>query len=69
MKPLVVRGFRRNADGSWECVAPCTLEGPNGRIQVAEGRRFWPGTLYMGVDIAKWLDAEAERQGLVKLGK
>ena len=35
--------------------------GPNGRIQVAERRRFCTSTLYMGIDIAKWLDTEAER--------
>ena len=60
-----IKGFRRNKDGSWECVAPSTLEGPNGRIQVSVGRRFYPGMLFMGIDLAKWLDDEAKRQGWV----
>jgi hypothetical protein len=65
---LLIRGFRRHADGSWECVATSTLDGPNGRIQVGEGRRFWPGVRYMGIDVVKWLEDEAERQGRLKRG-
>ena len=48
--------FRRNADGSWTCVAPATLDGPNGRIQVTPGTTFARGTIFMGVDLAAWLD-------------
>jgi hypothetical protein len=54
------RAFVRNDDGSWTCVAPATLIHPGGRIQVAEGSRFYPGTNFMGVDIARWLDAHQE---------
>ncbi len=52
------RFFCRNDDGSWTCVAPATLETPTGRIQVAQGSRFTPGTKFMGFDIAAWLDRE-----------
>ncbi|HUQ73863.1 MAG TPA: hypothetical protein VM183_03985 [Burkholderiales bacterium] len=52
--------FQRNPDGSWTCVAPATLTHPGGRIQVAEGSCFYPGTNFMGVDIAGWLDAHRE---------
>jgi hypothetical protein len=48
--------FQRNADGSWTCVKPTTLEGPNGRIQVSEGSVHRRGALFMGVELAKWLD-------------
>jgi hypothetical protein len=48
--------FRRNADGSWTCVAPATLDGPNGRIQVTPGTTFARGEIFMGVDIAALLD-------------
>ena len=52
------KAFQRNADGSWTCVQPTTLEGPNGRIQVPEGTRFRRGSLFMGVELAKWLDEQ-----------
>lgn len=52
------RAFQRNADGSWTCVKPATLEGPNGRIQVSEGATYRRGMLFMGVELAKWLDEQ-----------
>jgi hypothetical protein len=57
--------FRRDPDGSWECIASSTLNGPSGRIQVTQGTRLSPGTLYMGVDLAAWLEREAQRQALL----
>jgi hypothetical protein len=54
-----IQAFRRDADGSWTCVAPTTFDGPNGRIQVAPGTRFTRGTAFMGVDLATWLDERA----------
>ena len=53
-----LRSFRRNDDGSWTCVAPATLLHPKGRIQVAEGSCFYPGTVFMGVDLAAWLEGQ-----------
>lgn len=50
--------FRKNADGSWTCMSHATLTCPNGRIQVTEGSRFYPGTQFMGFDVARWLDEE-----------
>lgn len=50
--------FVRNADGSWTCVEATTIVHPRGRIQVTEGSRFYPGTDFMGVDLAAWLEAE-----------
>jgi hypothetical protein len=50
------KAFQRNADGSWTCVQPATLEGPNGRIQVPEGVHLKRGMLFMGVELARWLD-------------
>jgi hypothetical protein len=54
------RAFSRNADGSWTCVAPATLVHPRGRIQVAEGACFHPGVIFMGVDVAAWLEEQHE---------
>lgn len=48
--------FRREADGSWVCVTDCTFNGPGGRIQVTRGSVFRPGTVFMGLDVSKWLD-------------
>jgi hypothetical protein len=56
--PELGEAFQRNADGSWTCVKPTTLEGPNGRIQVAEGTIYRRGTLFMGIELAKWLDEQ-----------
>jgi hypothetical protein len=48
--------FCRNPDASWTCVSHATLELPNGRIQVTEGSTFYPGTTFMGFDLASWLE-------------
>jgi hypothetical protein len=64
-----IKDFRRHADGSWECVAASTLNGPMGRIQVNQGLRVWPGMRFMGVDLAKWLDAEVDTDGLLDLAE
>jgi hypothetical protein len=52
--------FCRNADGSWTCISDGTFNGPNGRIQVSAGSRFYPGTTFMGFDLAAWLDRKIE---------
>jgi hypothetical protein len=38
-----------------------------GRIQVNKGVRVWPGMRFMGVDLAQWLEAEADTDGLLDL--
>ena len=67
MPDQFVTHFCRNADGSWTCTSPATLDTPKGRIQVTEGSRFYPGTRFMGFDMASWLDdhlgARAQRCG------
>ena len=37
-------------------MSPATFTGPGGRIQVTAGSRFYPGTIFMGFDLAKWLE-------------
>ena len=51
-----IRHFRRDSDGSWICTSHATLATPKGRIQVTEGSRFYPGTKFMGFDLARWLE-------------
>jgi hypothetical protein len=62
MQEHFVRNFRRNADGSWTCVAHATLSTPKGRIQVTEGSCFFPGTTFMGFDLARWLEERFDGQ-------
>jgi hypothetical protein len=52
------RSFVRNPDGSWTCIAGTTVIHPRGRMQVAEGSRFYPGTEFMGVDIVALLEED-----------
>jgi len=54
-----IDAFQRNADGSWSCVRDVTLNGPGGRIQVPAGKRFHRGTVFMGVDLAGFLEEQA----------
>jgi hypothetical protein len=54
-----IRHFVREPDGAWQCVSPATLETATGRIQVTPGSRFTRGTIFMGVEIAAWLDMQA----------
>jgi hypothetical protein len=58
-----LRSFRREPDGTWICVEPTTLEGPNGRIQVTPGTVFAPGSMFMGADLAKLLDEQLALYG------
>lgn len=53
--------FRRGQDGSWTCIAHAEIRHTMGRIQVAEGARFTPGTIFMGVDIVTMLEQELHR--------
>jgi hypothetical protein len=48
--------FRRKSDGSWTCIAPATIEHARGRIEVTPDSRFMPGTVFMGIDLAAYLD-------------
>jgi hypothetical protein len=61
-----IKHFVREGDGSWTCREHATLEGPQGRIQVTPGARFTPGTEFMGIDLAKWLDEQAAQDAAKK---
>jgi hypothetical protein len=57
----VRQSFFRNADGSWVCVDPVTIEHPQGRVQVSPGTMITPGVPFMGVDLAAWLEQQLRR--------
>jgi hypothetical protein len=54
----VTSAFCRNGDGSWTCIDPVTIDHPIGRIQLTFGTRLMPGTIFMGVDLAAWLEEQ-----------
>jgi hypothetical protein len=53
-----IKHFRRERDGAWTCISHAEIRHVLGRIQVAEGARFTPGTIFMAVDIVKLLEQE-----------
>ena len=57
----VLKAFTRNPDGSWTCIAPVRIEHPRGRIEVTRGARIAPGTMFMGVDLAAWLEEQSRK--------
>jgi hypothetical protein len=46
---------------SWICIDPVTIEHPEGRVQIASGTTLIPGILYMGIDLAVWLDEQIKK--------
>lgn len=56
-----IKHFVREPSGAWTCVSNAEITTVMGRIQVAEGTRFTPGTIFMAVDIVRLLEEEAER--------
>lgn len=58
MPDSFARHFCRNPDGSWTCQKAGTFDGPNGRIQVTPGSTFYAGTMFMGFDLAEWLEEQ-----------
>jgi hypothetical protein len=52
-----IKAFVRDTNGAWTCIAPATWNGPP-RVQVTLGMRFVPGMMFMGVELAKLLDAQ-----------
>jgi hypothetical protein len=55
-----IDSFRRNADGSWTCVASVTLVSRGGPIRFTEGATFPSGTMFMGIRVTKLLDEMAK---------
>jgi hypothetical protein len=56
-----IKNFVREPNGAWACISNTEITTVMGRIQVAEGTRFTPGTIFMAVDIVRLLEDEAER--------
>ena len=58
----LLNAFVRQVSGAWVCVRHTSFEGPQGRIEVARGTIFRPGTQFMGIDLAAWLDEQLGRR-------
>jgi len=48
--------FERDSRGTWHCKRPCAIEIEDKQILFTEGMTFTKGSLFMLVDVAKWLD-------------
>jgi hypothetical protein len=48
--------FEKDSDGNWRCTDPSSIEIENRMIVIGKGMTFTKGHLFMGFDIAKWLD-------------
>jgi hypothetical protein len=57
-----VKHFIRDGIGRWNCVEPAVVDLPVGHIEVAPGTRLVRGTNFMGVDVAKLLDDEYNKE-------
>jgi hypothetical protein len=57
-----IKRFRRESAGVWTCVAPATIDLPQGRVQVAPGTRVAKGSTFMNVDLASLLDKQFEKE-------
>jgi hypothetical protein len=51
--------FQRQPNGVWACTKPIKIDCPKGPIFISQGASFGPGSLFMGVEIAKELDQMA----------
>ena len=56
-----IKHFVREAPGIWTCIEPADLLLPQGRVQVAAGTRFTPGSKFMGVELARLLEEQYEQ--------
>jgi hypothetical protein len=57
--------FQRSPEGVWACKEPINVNGPNGLVVIRQGACFGPGTLFMGLHLARELDQMAAKHGKV----
>ena len=56
-----IKHFVRTSAGEWMCVTPVELQTPQGRVQVASGTCFTHGKVFMGLEIARMLDEQEQK--------
>ena len=53
---MPVDAFDKGVDGNWRCLKACAIDMENKKIAFTAGMEFEKGILFMGIDVAKWLD-------------
>lgn len=48
--------FKKNPDGTWSSIKPTMIFGYGGITPITPGLVFTKGVVWMGVDMAAWLD-------------
>jgi hypothetical protein len=56
-----LKKFQRQPHGDWACTKPIKVDTPGGPLMINQGASFSPGTLFMGLDLAKELDQIAAK--------
>lgn len=53
--------FEKDEKGNWLCVKTCSIDMEKKEISLSAGWKFTKGNLYLGVDVAKWLEEHQEK--------
>jgi len=58
MPSKTTKPFLKNSDGSSTCISATILRGQLVRVKIEPGMTFFPDSLFIGLDIAKMLNAD-----------
>lgn len=53
--------FMKNPDGTWTCIKETMIFGYGGIIPITPGLNFTEGVIWMGVDLAAWLNENCQK--------
>lgn len=48
--------FKKDSEGNWHCIDATSIEIEKREIVISKGMTFTKGVLFLGMDVAKWLD-------------
>lgn len=52
----LLKRFERRPDGSWTCLADCTIETPAGTLAIPAGAVYAYGERHENLDVAEYLE-------------
>lgn len=55
-KVSISDAVEKDSEGNWHCLKAISIEMENRMILLSAGMTFTKGVLFMGIDVAKWLD-------------
>jgi len=58
----ICQAFQKHSDGSWSSISSTTIQGPNGSVQINPGLTFRKGVVFMGIELATWLDENCSKK-------